>query len=296
MRLGSGTTCSIALAEEGGGASERPGAEGETGKIEGEARIVEAEAGKIEGDVGKVEDEVDAEAQHLGAEVRSEQSGLDNDRFRTWVAILIAGVSILGAMVAWRGALVANTAGQQDQTYIQELAEQRQEIALLTSRVDEDVRQVGTYAEHLGAAQVVQAQADAAQATDPNLANQLRLEAQSERTLAAERLRFITAGLPQITNDPKNPVKYNRDAALKDLEQRDGNLQKLHPDATLTAAKKLHGKSQYLVALVTLFVASLFFLTLAQFTGKGPQRIFARAGTAVAIVSILVWILVEVFA
>jgi hypothetical protein len=245
---------------------------------------------------GRVEPEVEREAAAVVAEVRAEQAGLERDRFRTWVAILIAGVSILGAVVAWRGALVANEAGIDDQVYIQQLAEQQQEIALLTSRVDEDVRQVGPYAEHVRAAQVLEAQAVAAQAKYPDLALKLRLDAKSELALAEERRRFITAGLTEITSDPNNPVKYDRDASLRDAEQRDSELQKLHPDVTIAVATKLHTKSQYLVALVTLFVASLFFLTLAQFAGTGPRRIFAGAGVLVAILSLFAWVAVEVFA
>jgi hypothetical protein len=230
------------------------------------------------------------------ADVRAEQAGLQRDRFRTGVAIIIAAVSILGAVVAWRGALVANSAGVKDQVYIQQLAEQQQSIALLTSRVEEDVRQVGPYAEHVRAAQILETQAVAAQAKYPDLALKLRRDAKSELALAAERRRFITSGQTEITNDPNNPVKYDRDAALKDAEQGDSELQKLHPDVTIATARQLHTKSQYLVALVTLFVAALFFLTLAQFTGRGARRIFAGAGLLVAVVSLSGWIAVEVLA
>ena len=48
-------------------------------------------------------------------------------------------------------------------------------------------------------------------------------------------------------------------------------------------------------SLVTLFVASLLFLTLAQFTRRRVRGLFAAAGASVALVAAALWVVVEKF-
>jgi hypothetical protein len=77
------------------------------------------------------------------------------DRFRTWVAIAIALVSILGAVVAFSGTLAEQEARHLDQQGIQDAARQQQIITDLQATVDEDLRYLAPYQEHLKAAQVL---------------------------------------------------------------------------------------------------------------------------------------------
>jgi hypothetical protein len=89
-------------------------------------------------------------------------------------------------------------------------------------------------------------------------------------------------------------VQYDPQAALQRLENRDAKLPELRPDATLAQAESKHSQSVNLVGLVTLFIAALLFLTLAQFTRPSIRRLFAGAGSITSVIAIALWVVVLV--
>lgn len=215
------------------------------------------------------------------------------DRFRTYVAIAIALVSILGAIVAFNGTLAEQDARRLDQQGIQDAAQQQQIVTDLQATVDEDLRNLAPYQEHLKAAQLLDDEANSLQHSDPISASLLRAQAQSERVLARTRAAFFQGAVP-AAGDNKAPVNYDAAAVLKRLENNNSQLQQLRPDATLAEAEDKHAQSVNLVGLVTLFIAALLFLTLAQFTRPSIRRLFAGAGGAVAGIGIALWVVVLV--
>jgi hypothetical protein len=215
------------------------------------------------------------------------------DRFRTYVAIAIAIVSILGAVVAFTGTLAGQTAAQLDQSGIEDTAQQQQIITDLNAEVDEDVRNLAPYQEDLKAASVLQSQAAALQKSDPTAAANLQAQAESYLVLARTRSQYFQGAIPAPGASGK-PVQYNRQAALQRLENDDDQLSELRPDATLQQADAKHSQSTNLVGLVTLFIAALLFLTLAQFTRPAIRRVFAAAGGLTAAVAIALWVAVLV--
>jgi type II secretory pathway pseudopilin PulG len=213
------------------------------------------------------------------------------DRFRTWVAIAIALVSILGAVVAFSGTLAEQEARHLDQQGIQDAARQQQIITDLQATVDEDLRYLAPYQEHLKAAQVLDDQANTLAATDPTSAGLLHAQAQSERVLARTLQGFFQGAVPD-PGQANGPATYDAGAALRRLETNNADLQQLRPEATLAMAEDKHGEAVNLVGLVTLFIAALLFLTLAQFTRPQIRRLFAAAGGATTVAGIVLWILV----
>jgi hypothetical protein len=111
--------------------------------------------------------------------------------------------------------------------------------------------------------------------------------------LARTRLSLFQGALPDPGPTDK-PVQYDPQAALQRLENRDAKLPELRPDATLAQAESKHGQSVNLVGLVTLFIASLLFLTLAQFTRPSIRRFFAGAGSITSVIAIALWVVVLV--
>jgi len=219
----------------------------------------------------------------------------EGNSFRTRIAIVIAVVSIFGAITAWRGTLISSAAAGADHQYLDEVAERQERVNLLSALVAEDVRQVGPYEEHVRAAALLRSEASQEGGADSALADSLLVQARGEDALAAERRTFIRYGTPEVTSDQAHPVKYDAAAALRTLELNDSQLQKLRPDVLLVSSEALHRKSLFIVGLVSMFVASLFFLTLAQFTGPGPRRIFFASGVGVAVLTIVLWVSLEVF-
>lgn len=228
-----------------------------------------------------------------GASVGSviEEEAEPEDRFRTWVAIGIAIVSILGAVVAFSATLTEQDARSLDQQGIQDASHQQQIVTDLQATVNEDLRYLAQYQEHIKAAEILDDQANSLQATDPSSATLLHAQAESERVLARTVQGFFQGALPS-EGDPGKPAQYDAAAALRRLETNDSDLQALKPEAVLAQADDKHKESVNLVGLVTLFVAGLLFLTLAQFTRPAIRRIFAVAGGVVAASGLLLWVLV----
>lgn len=219
------------------------------------------------------------------------EAGEPEDRFRTWVAIAIAVVSILGAVVAFSATLTEQDARRLDQQGIQDASRQQQIITDLQATVDEDLRYLAPYQEHIKAAQTLDAQATALQSSDPASAALLHAQAESERVLARSWQGFFQAALPSAT-DATAPLKYDAKAALQTLENNNSDLQQLRPDAIRDQADTKHTESVNLVGLVTLFVAALLFLTLAQFTRPTIRRMFAGAGAVAAVSGVALWLVV----
>lgn len=215
------------------------------------------------------------------------------DRFRTRVAIAIAVVSILGAVVAFTGTLAGQSASELDQSGIEDTSTQQQVITNLSGTVEEDLRNLAPYQEDLKAADILQSQAATLDNSDPSAAAQLRAQAQSYKVLARTRAQFFRGALPAPGSSGK-PVQYDPAAVLHRLEAENEQLSELRPDATLAQADAKHAQSVNLVGLVTLFIAALLFLTLAQFTRPAIRRLFAVAGGATALIALALWVVVLV--
>ena len=222
-------------------------------------------------------------------------TGAPNDRFRTYVAIAIALVSIIGAVCAFTDTLAEQGARQLDQQGIQDDASRQQIVTNLNGTVNEDLRNLAPYQEEIKAAAVLQSQAATLDTSDPTSAAILRAQAESELVLARTQRDFFRAALPDPGPSGK-PAQYDPDAALRRLENNDPQLNQLKPEATIQAADTKHAESVNLAGLVTLFIAALLFLTLAQFTRPYVRRLFAGAGGVTALVALLLWVLVLVSA
>lgn len=211
------------------------------------------------------------------------------ERFRTAIAIFIALVSIAGALVAWRASITSNEASTLDQTELQELAQKQQKEGAYANRVDEDLRLVDRYRAHVRDAELLSADATAARAANPVLADSLDAQAQSERAQAQALRAFFFA---KPATGPASAIAYDRAFVMNYILTHDDDYQKLRPEATRLQAEHKHSKALNLIGLVTLFVAALFFLTLAQVL-RTQIRIFAGAGAFVTLVALALWALLE---
>ena len=81
---------------------------------------------------------------------------------------------------------------------------------------------------------------------------------------------------------------------MQRLQNQNEQLSELRPAATIAQADAKHAQGVNLVGLVTLFIAALLFLTLAQFTRPAIRRVFAGAGAFTAALAVVLWIVVLV--
>jgi hypothetical protein len=224
---------------------------------------------------------------------RAEVAIKEDDRFRTWVAALIAAISVLGAIAAWQASNTTSKAGFFDNAALQETSLQEQLTSSLAATIDEDLRNRAVYLEHVQAAQLIQADANAVRSSDPTAAGQLDLQALAETRLATSREVQWSLVPPWVGSADTN-VSELRQQQLTVAIQADPDLSKLNPARTTALADNLHKEANQLLLLVTLFVAALVFLTIAQFARKETRQIFAAAGVAVTLVALVIWPVVAV--
>jgi hypothetical protein len=201
-------------------------------------------------------------------------------------------VTVLGAVVAVFGSLTQQRASDLDQQGLREAARREQINTDLQARVNQDVRNLGPYQEHLKAVKLLHDEADKVRPSDAALADSLDSQAQGEAVLARNRQNYFQVQIPQ-TGDEGKPVVYDPAAALQALKETNTELNGLRPEATIQQAESLHTSAAYLAGLVTMFVAALLFFTLAQFTRPSLRRIFAAAGGVVAVTAAALFVVVE---
>jgi len=225
--------------------------------------------------------------------IPANQSGLsrsspgEGNQFRTWVAVLIAVTSVLGAGAAWQAANTAGTASSFDSIALQETSFQQQLLSNWTSVIDEDLRNRALYLQYTQAAKSLSQDADALRSSDPTLASELDVQASAQSRLAdarAVQYRLIAPWTDADKNDSDLRQQW-----LEERQQDDPDLRTLQPARTIAHADSLHQQANQMLFLVALFVAALVFLTMAQFARKETRRLFAAAGIAVIVVAILLW-------
>lgn len=210
---------------------------------------------------------------------------------RTAIAIAIAIVSVLGAIVAWQASLTSEDASRLDQHGMQQLTMRLQRQATDEAKVDQDLRLLATYQGHVKAWRLLSADADSVRRSQPGLAASLDGQAQGELALARTLEPFFLVADPGL-GDSAGMVAYDPQFVLANLERNDQQLNNLRPEADFAEGKTLHGRAVVLVGLVAVFVAGLFFFTLAQLGRARLRPLFATAGLIVALTGVMLWVTV----
>jgi hypothetical protein len=204
------------------------------------------------------------------------------------VSLLITAVSILGAIVAWRASIVSTDAANGDQAATQDLVRQQQINVQVQAQVDQDLRLFPSYLAHLHAWQTLKKQSRSVQRNDPDLATALSSEAQDELSLA--RTVYQSLSVKPVFGAEEYDEQFSIDY-LKSFQQE---LHGLDPEATEAQAAELHDKGVRLVGITALFIASLFFLTLAQVAKPNVRHFFAGAGVLVLILGTILFVIAEI--
>ncbi|HZD17480.1 MAG TPA: hypothetical protein VE669_05010, partial [Actinomycetota bacterium] len=149
-----------------------------------------------------------------------ERGGGDRWSFRTVIAICIAVVSVLGAVAAWRAAVVSIRASDLNEDGLLALVQKEQVRTQLESTVDEDLRLFAEYQEHIKSWRLLQRDARKMRGSHPDLAESMRAEAQGELAVARALIPFFRGGTPDLGNG-KGTVVYDRDFVLRNLQEVD---------------------------------------------------------------------------
>ena len=216
------------------------------------------------------------------------------DRLGSLIAHLIVFVSIASAVVSWRASVFATTASDLDQAASQQLVQKQQLLAGKDGYVNEDLRLVAAFQEHLRSWKLLSQEADRMVRTDPGLATRLQSQASAELAMARSLSQFFVVLIPRLALDRGGLVPYDRGAALQQEIQQDPELPALDPLSTQHQAHRAHLQTVRLVGVAAILVLSLFFLTIAQVARRRVRRIFWPAGAAVMIAGLVMFLVAEV--
>ena len=217
------------------------------------------------------------------------------DRLRAAIPLFIAVASIGSAFVGWRASVYSSDAGELDRRATQALIRERQIRAEFEGEVTQDLRLFASYQEHILMWRLLERDAASVRRQDPRLAADLDSQAESERAAAraiAPQFRGQSPGL----GDANGIVSYDRRAGLAFIESEISpsiaELEALRSEPTAEDADRARTKSVNLFGVAALFVAALFFLTLAQLGRAVNRQTYFSAGVAVLILATLLFHLV----
>ncbi len=213
-------------------------------------------------------------------------------RFHTRVAVLIACVSMVGAVAAWRASIHANQASEFDQQEMQERALKAQLDLRFAAIANEDSRLVPLYQSELANSMWLHYEADQVSKTSPRLAAQLDAEALEQLREAETTRQFMSGWVAESYTDLAQ-IKAQSDQEIKLLERFSDDYTRLQPDVTHRLAEDEHGTTQSLVEIVGILIGALVFLTLAHLADNHRRRSFVIVGSATAAMGVVTLMLMD---
>jgi hypothetical protein len=201
------------------------------------------------------------------------------------VALGIAAVSVFGAVVAWQASKTSGDAGGLDGQALSDLIEQQQDRAKVRAELASDRRLLATYSEHLDSADAFEA---ALRRPGTTAARRLDLaaQAQGERSLAKTEYYFFQIATP--VDDGHGGYELDQANVRDALAETDARVR---PREQSSLADVTDSRARRLTVASTLFVAALFFLTLAQLARTSVWRLFASSGVAVGLFALALFVL-----
>jgi hypothetical protein len=208
------------------------------------------------------------EGVHTTSRARGRAPTLRRDVFAIALALLIGYTSVLSAVVAWRASLSSIEAAGYGSLALQQQARREQLERQLEGIVGQDLRLVVVYREHALAARELQAQADEVRTDNPELADDLDLEAHGRLALARSVQPFLL-GQAGVFLNADGSVGYDAVRVLRLLQEGELELREVRPAETQALAAAAGRHTLLLIALAAVLVAALLFLTVAQVVRRG---------------------------
>jgi hypothetical protein len=194
------------------------------------------------------------------------------DRWGTLVAVLIALVTVIGALVAWRASVAADSAGDADFGGLRAALNAEQTHALNAVNGYEAYGAFTAYKRYNDLGNLLED--DLTQATDPQA---LESELADARDLA-------------IANQSLFPNKFlNRDGTYA-LQRQLGELladakreKDVNPNPQFAEADKLRSKTNWMLIALTVLALALVFYTLVEAVGDRLKPLMFGLGSLVAL-------------
>ncbi len=211
------------------------------------------------------------------------------DRFKTFVAILIGIVSILGAVLAWRAATAGSGAADADVKGVVSTVSRNQALGATTGDMYRNLRTYLLVRIHDVLSNSLLAESALYPGEDPN-SDRLWSDGWTEIFVAEEYLENVDVRPEYIRPDGS----YNGQAAQDiDMAHRamseDFDPQGRH----FAEADELRGQVQWHIMLALVLSLALLFYTLASVITSRLKLLFFALGSAVALLVVAGFVLVE---
>lgn len=194
---------------------------------------------------------------------------MKTEKFKTFTASMIAVVTVISALTAWRAAVALQEAGDADFRGLVSTVNNEEARVLNTIRVSEHYQSFLAYTRHneLGY----------------RLYDDLQATPENAETL--ERQKSDAWGMAYGLQSLFFPSRYlrpdgtyDRQRELDELLADDQRRHDTRADLHFSAADTLRSKSNWLVAMLIVLGVSFWFFTLAQITENNWKFLFATAG------------------
>jgi hypothetical protein len=207
------------------------------------------------------------------------------DRIKTVVAVLLAAVTVMGAVVAWRAAVASDEAGNADFSGLAATLNAEEARALNAIAGYEDLRAYTDYVRYneMGNA-LADALTDAPEDEQTALERQMR-EAWDLATEIQDRFfenRYVNAD-----------GKYDLPRELDELWADDTLDKDVFPEPYFTRSDQLRAKSTSLVSILIALGVALVLFTLATALTKVIRYILVAGGTLILLGSVVAVIVIE---
>lgn len=203
------------------------------------------------------------------------------------IAILIGVVSVTGAVVTWRAAILAEFATDKDRQAVAETVLRQRSVASAEIVLEAENRAFARYRADLVSADRLEEEATQLEDEgDDERALQARNAASVHRRVAEELSLVRDFGDYVNVDDAGNPVSLDLDRRRDDLLRQDGEASQVDPEQTIVQGNEFRTKSQRLVAWIVVFVGAVVLLTIAQLLKNRVLRVgFAGAAVVVYLVA-----------
>jgi hypothetical protein len=182
----------------------------------------------------------------------------DSTRRDFLIAILIAIVSTTFALAAWRTSLVASSAGDADRQGILEAIQKQAFANENWQQIYEEANYAENYAVYLAEVEALEASGDPA----------ADVQAANLRQYLLPNLQLLAAPLATEPVYESPNGTYDLQRRFEALETENPDLWNLDPQASFRLANRYYAEQRWLTVAVVLMAISLFWLAIAQISGK----------------------------
>lgn len=180
------------------------------------------------------------------------------------IAILIGVVSVTGAVVTWRAALLSEYATDNDRQAVAETVLRQKAEVNARLEVGAQERDFARYRSDIIAADRLDADAEALRGQGREIEAQAAENESTARRREADELASLSGFSQYLGEDDGGLPTFDVDRSRQDLVRDDTEAAQVDPAQTSKRADDLRAHSQRLVGWIAVFVGAVVLLTLAQ--------------------------------